>query len=110
MKMLMIVECPHEPFNTLVRNGTAGEVIGKILAAIKPEATYFTELHGRRTARDRQFGKRLANTDVGRAVVPQFPCRLPHPSSNDPGGFAMGRLAGFGEEMGDRFALISTCT
>jgi hypothetical protein len=50
MKMLMIVECPHEPFNTLVREGTAGEVIGKILAAIKPETAYFTELHGRRTA------------------------------------------------------------
>jgi hypothetical protein len=50
MKMLMIVECPHEPFNTLVRKGTAGELIGKILSGIKPEASYFTELHGRRTA------------------------------------------------------------
>ena len=50
MRMLMIVECPHEPFNTLVRKGTAGEIMGKILAALKPEASYFTELHGRRTA------------------------------------------------------------
>ena len=49
MRMLMIVECPHEPFNTLVRKGTAGEIIGKILAAIKPEAVYFTELTGKRT-------------------------------------------------------------
>jgi len=34
MRMLMIVEYPHEPFNTLVRKGTAGELIGKILAGI----------------------------------------------------------------------------
>jgi hypothetical protein len=50
MRMLLIAECPHEPFNTLVRKGTAGEVMGKILAAVKPEAAYFTELSGRRTA------------------------------------------------------------
>ena len=50
MRMLMRVSCPHEPFNTLVRKGTAGEIIGKILAAIKPEAVYFTELDGHRTA------------------------------------------------------------
>ena len=50
MRVLMIVECPHEPFNTMVRKGTAAEVMAKILAAVKPEATYFTELHGRRTA------------------------------------------------------------
>ncbi len=50
MRVLMIVECPHEPFNTLVRKGTAGEIIGKILATVKPEAVYFTELSGKRTA------------------------------------------------------------
>lgn len=48
MKMLLTVEIPHEPFNSLVRNGKAGEVIGDILETIKPEAAYFTEQDGKR--------------------------------------------------------------
>lgn len=48
MKMLLAVEFPHEPFNSLVKSGKAGEVIGRILEAIKPEATYFTEHDGTR--------------------------------------------------------------
>lgn len=48
MKMLLTVEFPLEPFNSLVRNGTAGEVIGHILESIKPEAAYFTEQDGKR--------------------------------------------------------------
>ncbi|MFM0207096.1 panthothenate synthetase [Paraburkholderia sediminicola] len=50
MRMLLNVHIPHEPFNTLVRDGTAGEVIGKILEEIKPEAAYFTEQNGTRGA------------------------------------------------------------
>ena len=50
MKMLLTVEIPHEPFNTLVRNGQAGAIIGRILDAIKPEMAYFTEQDGRRGA------------------------------------------------------------
>jgi hypothetical protein len=48
MKMLLTVEIPHEPFNSLVRGGKAGEIIGRILAAIRPEAVYFTEQDGKR--------------------------------------------------------------
>jgi len=48
--MMLNVSLPHEPFNTAVRNGSAGATIGKILEAIKPEAVYFTEYDGRRTA------------------------------------------------------------
>ena len=48
MKMLLTVEFPHEPFNTLVRSGKAGEVIARILETIKPEAAYFTEQDGKR--------------------------------------------------------------
>jgi hypothetical protein len=50
MRMLLDVVFPHEPFNALVRKGTAGGVIGKILEAIKPEAAYFTEQDGHRGA------------------------------------------------------------
>ena len=48
MKMLLTVEFPHEPFNTLVRAGKVGEIIGRILESIKPEAAYFTENDGKR--------------------------------------------------------------
>ncbi len=49
MKVLFTAECPAEPFNTLVREGKAGEIIGKIMETIKPESVYFTELDGMRT-------------------------------------------------------------
>lgn len=48
MKMLLTVEMPHEPFNSLVRSGKVGETIGLILEALKPEMAYFTEQDGKR--------------------------------------------------------------
>jgi hypothetical protein len=48
MRMLMEVEFPLEPFNTCIRDGSAGPKIRKILEAIKPEAAYFTERNGKR--------------------------------------------------------------
>ena len=50
MKMLMTVEMPHEPFNSMVRAGTVGPTLGRILEAMKPEAAYFTEHDGTRGA------------------------------------------------------------
>jgi hypothetical protein len=50
MKMLLDVLFPHEPFNALVRKGTTGQILTKILDAIKPEAVYFTEQDGHRSA------------------------------------------------------------
>ena len=49
MRMLMKVSLPHEPFNTAVRDGSAGKKMGQIMADIKPEAAYFTEMNGKRT-------------------------------------------------------------
>ena len=46
--MLLTVEYPHEPFNSLIRSGKAGQVLGRIMDAIKPEAAYFTEQDGMR--------------------------------------------------------------
>lgn len=48
MKMLLTVEFPLEPFNTLVRNGSVGQILDRIMEAIKPEAAYFTEQDGSR--------------------------------------------------------------
>lgn len=48
MRMLMHVHLPLEPFNSAVRDGSAGEKIQRILESIKPEAVYFSEQNGRR--------------------------------------------------------------
>ena len=50
MKMLMNVRFPHERFNTLVREGTVGKVIRRILDNLKPESIYFVEHEGTRAA------------------------------------------------------------
>jgi hypothetical protein len=50
MRMMLTASIPHEPFNSLVRAGTAGAIIQEILAQLKPEAAYFTEDHGTRCA------------------------------------------------------------
>jgi hypothetical protein len=46
--MLLHVKFPHEPFNTAVKDGTAGTKMRRILDELKPEAVYFTEFQGRR--------------------------------------------------------------
>lgn len=43
MKFIIELGFPLEPFNTYVRQGTAGEKIGEVLGAIKPEVIYFTD-------------------------------------------------------------------
>ena len=48
MKMLLTVEFPPEPFNSLVRSGKVGKIIERILESIKPESAYFTEQDGTR--------------------------------------------------------------
>jgi hypothetical protein len=48
MRMLIDFEMPLEPFNTLVKKGTAGEIMEQILADLKPEAAYFTARGGKR--------------------------------------------------------------
>jgi hypothetical protein len=48
--MLIHVKIPHESFNAAVRDGSIGGKIERILADAKPEAVYFTEVGGRRTA------------------------------------------------------------
>ncbi len=50
MKMMLNVVCPPEPFNTLVREGNAGKLLGRILDEIKPESAYFTEEGGKRAS------------------------------------------------------------
>ena len=48
MRMLVDIQMPLEPFNTLVKEGTAGQIIQKILGDLKPEAAYFTARDGKR--------------------------------------------------------------
>jgi len=48
MRMLMHIHLPLEPFNTAVRDGSAGPKMKRILEANKPEAVYFSEHNGQR--------------------------------------------------------------
>lgn len=48
MRMLVDIQFPLEPFNTLVKNGTAGQMIQEILGDLKPEAAYFAARDGKR--------------------------------------------------------------
>jgi len=50
MRMILHVKMPNEPFNTFVKDGSAGKKIQRILDHTKPEATYFTETDGHRGA------------------------------------------------------------
>jgi hypothetical protein len=50
MKVLLNIKMPHQPFNAAVRDGTAGSKLNRILESIKPEAVYFTEQNGHRSA------------------------------------------------------------
>jgi hypothetical protein len=43
MKFIVEADLPLEPFSTYVRQGTAGEKIGAVLGAIKPDVIYFTD-------------------------------------------------------------------
>ena len=48
MRMLVYFENPPEPFNTMVKKGTAGPTLKKIMESIKPEAAYFHARNGKR--------------------------------------------------------------
>ncbi len=48
MRMILNAQIPHEPFSTLVRQGTVGSILSRILDDIRPEAAYFTEQNGTR--------------------------------------------------------------
>lgn len=50
MRMLLNVTFPSEPFNTLVKEKKAGQIINQILNELKPETAYFTEENGSRGA------------------------------------------------------------
>ena len=50
MRMLLNIQIPNEPFNTLVREGRVGALMRQILEDMKPEAIYFTEQQGKRGA------------------------------------------------------------
>jgi hypothetical protein len=50
MRMLLHISFPHEAFNAAVKDGTAGQKLGRIIDETRPEAIYFTEQRGGRGA------------------------------------------------------------
>jgi hypothetical protein len=50
MKMLLHAKMPAKEFNDAVRDGSVGEKLKRLLDELKPEAAYFTEYDGQRSA------------------------------------------------------------
>jgi len=50
MRMIVYVSFPVEIFNAAVRDGSAGTKMKRILDHMKPEAAYFTDRDGQRSA------------------------------------------------------------
>ena len=48
MRILVDFKFPLEPFSSMVRKGTAGQAIERVLGDIKPEAVYFSARNGQR--------------------------------------------------------------
>ncbi|MEO8451932.1 MAG: panthothenate synthetase, partial [Gemmatimonadota bacterium] len=48
MRFVVHVSFPVEKFNQAVRDGSAGQKLGKILEELKPEAAYFCAKDGKR--------------------------------------------------------------
>ena len=44
MKMIMIAEFPPEPFNSHVRDGSIGNIIGEMMESLDFESFHFVEL------------------------------------------------------------------
>jgi len=70
MRILMQIDIPHEPFNTLCREGTVGQVIGRCLEETRPESIYFTEQDGHRGAV--AVYKIKSDSEVPRLAEPWF--------------------------------------
>ena len=48
MRFLVDIEMPVEPFNSYVRDGSAGAKMQQALSAVRPEAAYFCARNGKR--------------------------------------------------------------
>jgi hypothetical protein len=70
MRMLLRVEFPHEPFNSFVKDGSAGAKMMGILNELKPEAVYFTDINGHRCGL--LFFQMENNSQIPAIVEPWF--------------------------------------
>lgn len=46
MRQLVHIDIPLEPFNSLVKEGKAGPLLGRLLETTRPEHIFFTEQEG----------------------------------------------------------------
>jgi hypothetical protein len=82
--MMLTARFPTESFNDLVRNGEAGPLMQSILAELKPEAVYFTDDCGERTAVLIIDMEKASDPEVRRAVLPQVQCGLRPEGRDEP--------------------------
>ncbi|MDP4262918.1 MAG: panthothenate synthetase [Bacteroidota bacterium] len=50
MRFLLKITVPHEPFSSYVKDGSVDKRMQAILGETRPEAAYFAEINGKRTA------------------------------------------------------------
>jgi len=50
MRTLITISIPADSGTTAVQDGTLPKIMGEALERLKPEAAYFTTIHGQRTA------------------------------------------------------------
>ena len=99
MKMLLTVEIPHEPFNSLVSGGKAGEIMGRIAGSDQAGGGVLYRA-GRNALRDipDQRTKSIRRSHFCGAVLSQLPGQLQVPHCDEPGGFAKAGLDALGKK------------
>ncbi|MCE9684853.1 MULTISPECIES: panthothenate synthetase [Shewanella] len=101
MKTIINFEFPLEPFNTLVREGTADEVMKSILDDIKPEAVYFYAPNGCRGGTLVVDLKEAAQIPaIAEPLFLKFNAKCEFHTAMTPEDMAMAGLEGLGKRWG----------
>ena len=102
MRFVVEVTTPNEPWNTYVREGTAGEKVARVMEAIRPEAAYWTT-----TAEGARGGYLVVNVDDASQIPAileplylTFDCDLKMTPVMTPEDLANAGLDALGQEWG----------
>jgi len=101
MKFIVNIEMPVEPFNTMARDGTVGQVLEEILEDIDPEVAYFYAPGGCRGCMlvvDMEDASAIPS--IAEPFFLKFGARFEIHVAMSPADLARGGLASLGEKWG----------